>query len=408
MRPRSVGRTILAVVAGVILGTSIMVAAETLSEDDRVAIVEAPQPSAPSPPAAPRREPVRTVLLAWTPGGLPASAERSIEAIAGVRDATTVVAGLEWIRTSEKPDGTRLDPPPGLAIPFEVAVVEPGEYARFVSPSEAPIVAALRPGEILMPDTGQELRDAGRGLRIVTTADADGGTGMTTRTVTGVISDRATNGYEALVAAPAARDWSGSDRFVLAHLRASARPRRIERRVRSLLDPGRRLRVRLQGESPFLRYGDAVLPQLIIKQDLGEFAARPTDTGALKVDERWRRSSIRAAAVPILGTVTCHRRLFPRLRSALTELRSAGLAYLVDPGDYGGCYSPRFVGTSSSARLSHHSWGMAIDVNVAENAFGTKPDQDPRVVRIFEKNGFTWGGRWLIPDGMHFEWARFP
>ena len=22
--------------------------------------------------------------------------------------------------------------------------------------------------------------------------------------------------------------------------------------------------------------------------------------------------------------------------------------------------------------------------------------------------GFTWGGRWVVPDGMHFEWVRFP
>jgi hypothetical protein len=30
------------------------------------------------------------------------------------------------------------------------------------------------------------------------------------------------------------------------------------------------------------------------------------------------------------------------------------------------------------------------------------------IVQIMERNGFTWGGRWLVPDGMHFEWARFP
>jgi hypothetical protein len=30
---------------------------------------------------------------------------------------------------------------------------------------------------------------------------------------------------------------------------------------------------------------------------------------------------------------------------------------------------------------------------------------DPRVVAIFEKWGFRWGGRWTKPDGMHFELA---
>jgi D-alanyl-D-alanine carboxypeptidase len=27
---------------------------------------------------------------------------------------------------------------------------------------------------------------------------------------------------------------------------------------------------------------------------------------------------------------------------------------------------------------------------------------------VFERWGFTWGGRWLVPDGMHFEFLRFP
>ena len=30
------------------------------------------------------------------------------------------------------------------------------------------------------------------------------------------------------------------------------------------------------------------------------------------------------------------------------------------------------------------------------------------MVKIFEQWGFTWGGQWLVPDGMHFEFVRFP
>ena len=52
--------------------------------------------------------------------------------------------------------------------------------------------------------------------------------------------------------------------------------------------------------------------------------------------------------------------------------------------------------------------GIAFDINVASNAPGTRPDQDPRLVEIMEEHGFTWGGRWLIPDGMHFEYRREP
>jgi hypothetical protein len=44
---------------------------------------------------------------------------------------------------------------------------------------------------------------------------------------------------------------------------------------------------------------------------------------------------------------------------------------------------------------------------VSQNRFGRTPHQDPRIVKIFEQWGFAWGGDWLIPDGMHFEFVRF-
>jgi hypothetical protein len=30
------------------------------------------------------------------------------------------------------------------------------------------------------------------------------------------------------------------------------------------------------------------------------------------------------------------------------------------------------------------------------------------LVAIFRRWGFTWGGRWMRPDGMHFEFQCFP
>jgi hypothetical protein len=30
------------------------------------------------------------------------------------------------------------------------------------------------------------------------------------------------------------------------------------------------------------------------------------------------------------------------------------------------------------------------------------------VVEAFETQGFKWGGEFLVPDGTHFEFVRFP
>ena len=54
-------------------------------------------------------------------------------------------------------------------------------------------------------------------------------------------------------------------------------------------------------------------------------------------------------------------------------------------------------------------WGIAVDLNVEQgNLFGQTPHQDPRLVEVFERWGFLWGGTFIEPDGMHFEYRREP
>jgi hypothetical protein len=67
-------------------------------------------------------------------------------------------------------------------------------------------------------------------------------------------------------------------------------------------------------------------------------------------------------------------------------------------------------------RLSMHSFGIAIDLAptktqywkgeaTAETAkIGYKNTMPLSIVRIFEKHGFIWGGRWYHYDTMHFEY----
>ncbi len=67
-------------------------------------------------------------------------------------------------------------------------------------------------------------------------------------------------------------------------------------------------------------------------------------------------------------------------------------------------------------RLSLHSFGIAIDLAPAATQYwkgeaqsetakiGYKNTMPPSIVRIFEKHGFIWGGRWYHYDTMHFEY----
>jgi hypothetical protein len=364
-------------------------------------------PSATPPPIrkiAPSAGPQRSgrVLLAWATGaGLARETERVLEDLPGVSEVTVVDAGIDWLSASFDADGSLLDRPERpMAIPLEVAAVDPDDYAAFVPSDERDQILALGRRDVLLPETSASLRRAAPG----STLHLDAGR----FTVSGVVSDTAAGGYEALISRAAPREWPSTESYALVRMRSPGLRARVRKEIASLLAPGDQLQLRAEGENPFLRYGDAVLPQLIVKSVFGEFAALPRPDGFLDVDPAWRRTHVKTARVPLLGAVTCHRALFPQLRRALSRAVAANVAFAIDPADFGGCYSPRFINRDPTGRLSHHSWGIAVDVNVAENAYGTKADQDLRLVRIMESAGFTWGGRWVVPDGMHFEWSEFP
>jgi hypothetical protein len=88
------------------------------------------------------------------------------------------------------------------------------------------------------------------------------------------------------------------------------------------------------------------------------------------------------------------------------ELIDQGLGEVVR--SFSGCCSARHVNHIPTAGISHPSWGIPLDVNTRENPFGATQNQDLRLVRTFERWGFVWGGDWLIPDAMHFEYRRLP
>ena len=83
----------------------------------------------------------------------------------------------------------------------------------------------------------------------------------------------------------------------------------------------------------------------------------------------------------------------------------------------GGTYKWRVV--KGTNRLSLHSYGIAIDINVQKSNYwqwDCKCEDEKEklntphliipqlIVDIFEKNGFIWGGKWYHYDTMHFEY----
>ncbi|MBU0514597.1 MAG: M15 family metallopeptidase [Proteobacteria bacterium] len=107
-------------------------------------------------------------------------------------------------------------------------------------------------------------------------------------------------------------------------------------------------------------------------------------------------------------------RALARVGRELAELlrRRPDLRKYVFP--LGGTYVRRRI--AGTRRLSPHAWGMAIDLNARHGAYwrwtgarpGRGPDPRPRypgeIVRIFERHGFIWGGKWRHFDLAHFEY----
>jgi D-alanyl-D-alanine carboxypeptidase len=337
-------------------------------------------------------------LVAWSPEGLPRDVEGALDNMSGVR-ATTVRAGIDWMTTSHSSTGATLrNPPAGFAVPLEMLVIKPGEYSHFVAPSDRAAIRQLTGHGVVLARTETALRGEGEGIRL--------SVGRTVH-ATGVVSNHSTQGYEGLLPRPVPTSWMQPSRFVLIKAKRSVTKAHLHHVIANKLAAGQPFRVHSQSQARYLRYADAVEPPLILKKNFGEFSARRSG-GGFRLDRAWLVHQLRRESVPILGTFTCNRRLFPQLRGALTEVRHKGLSHSIDPSQFAGCFNPRLIASAHSTQLSHHAWGVAVDINSRDNPRGSPPHQDPRLVRIMRKWGLTWGGAWMVPDGMHFEWKRFP
>jgi hypothetical protein len=398
-----VRRSLAAALALVLLVVVGIGAALALGEDEREAPPSAqprsqsPSPGAPTPaaddsPAAEPTDPAPDVVMVRRASGVPPAWARRAADVPGVDSVVVVRRGQAALRVTESSSGRVVSRArAGFAVPIDTLVASPRAYADTLSGADRAALASLRGREAVLSESAAAVRGVGRGGLLVFAG------GSRVR-VGAVVSDSALGGAEMLVSSSSGSLVSTRAAHLLVVASEDGAEAQLSREFR-----GDRVRVVSRGGPASTGRGGIARP-LELKQRFGEVAvALPFGADYVRLDPAWVRKNIAARPVPILGTVTCNRAIIKPLRAALGELQRRKLAKLVDTGDYAGCYAPRRIPNSGS--LSLHALGLAVDLNASVNGQYEKSTQDPRLVRIMEKHGFTWGGRWpTAPDPMHFEW----
>lgn len=405
-RARSLG-LVAVLMVGVVLGAVVTLvvqdrgAAEDRGPQATGSAAEVPE-TGPNAAGVDAGAPTQQVLLAWGPDPLPAELAAAVSTLDGVERATSVRHATVGFSGSEVDGRPGPGPASGLAVPVDLVAVDPAEYPAFVPPDLAATFAGLGTRDVVLGRTGAQLRGLGVGARIRLEPLDVAVRPTITFTVTAVVDDAVIGGAELAVGPEAGRELGlERDRYLLvAHHGDRAT---IEEGIRPLV--GGALRFRGPGETPYLRDGDAVLPQAIVKATFGEFGVDERDV--FVQDPAWLAANLVEADLPVLGRVRCHRAVLDDLRAAMDQIEREHLAYLIDPTPSSrACFYPDVI--ERTGALSRGCWGIAVVLNSVKNPTGSGSVQDPRVVAILEEHGFTWGGDFLVPEPAYFEHVGSP
>jgi hypothetical protein len=360
------------------------------------------EPGAPAPleiaiprPDLPEPEPATATMLVKTKRSVPARRIRALQRVKGVSEVAGIAVGTLRVKG---PNGTRR---------LRVGSVEPMRF-RNIAPGpsrDADFVwSALLFGQAVPTfDAAEKL---GLDSRVELTIDGVGGFEV------GAFADNGVpNFVDVLVQGSGEQALAINEptEYVIG-AKAGTRVDVLKRALHKALPSTRITTLIDDAVVPSADPGVAAVaeaqPQGIVSGGaIGTMRFEIRKDGTIRPDPAWVAANIVNAEVPILGTVTCHRLLIPRLVGALAEIEEEGLAESIDPEAYGGCYVPRFIDRDTTKPLSNHAFGLALDLNTTTNQLGTEGNMDPRVVAIFQKWGFNWGGAWARPDPMHFEAA---
>jgi D-alanyl-D-alanine carboxypeptidase len=338
----------------------------------------------------------------------PLDLDLEVAAISAARDAGAAAttgrgASVGMLRVT-RGGGVVQQAPDGFRIPMTVTALPPAAIANVMGRDVSGVLGA---DTVVMGALTASLRGAQAGDHIDLVA-ADGS--VVTMRIARVAPDEQVGGTE-LVMTYAAADrlgittptrvliWGiGSRAAFDAALAVHGVTGRRETRILRSWDP----------PNP-----DSTLGTAETKALLGEFAYQLTGGDGLIQDGGWVAANLPGGRellndqIPIRAR--CHHVVAVDLKTALAEVAAAGLAWTIDvtnANTYGGCHYARFNRINGELGfLSRHSWAMALDTNTVGNCQGCVPKMNCDVVRIFRRHNFAWGGNFLRPDGMHFEWV---
>ncbi len=332
------------------------------------------------------RTPLRTAdILVTSTRTIPGSVRRRVDAVPGV--AGTVAISLASLSANGRT--------------LSIAAADPARFRRFTQYDTAvsdAVWSRVADGEVAVdPSLPPRLADRRGYLRLGTSKHAPavhiGAYAPLVRQISAVVN-------------PArGRQLGMPHSNALVVSTGTSTPSAVTGALRKVLGPGPTMSTLALEFDPDV-LATAVLSGGSVSRAVGTFNYTSHPDGTVTPDARWVRAYIRRETMPIIGPVTGNKGMLPQLRAALEEVVRRGLASSIHPAEFGGCYVPRFIGHDPALGLSLHSWGMACDLNVPGNLRGSVGQMDRRVVAIFERWGFAWGGTWSYTDPMHFEMNR--